>query len=212
MYNNLEQKDSSFLSVSYLPEINNEIDEIREDLFNLSLDLENNPEGFFGLNDNFNFISNYRNTFENSNAETNVNTDKRFIISSGVLSKRKRINISNRKIHDKYSDDNILRKINVHYLNFIISFLNEVLSKCNIDDKFYENGKYKKIINKKNFNSIKNETIAQILVQDANLKFKNKSKNRELLDKIQNYNIEVLNRILSKKYISIFKELYYNNN
>ena len=211
MHKNLEQKESPFLSVSYLPEINKEIDEIIEDLFNLSLDLENNPESFFGLNDSFNFI-NYRNTFEISKAETNENTDKRFIISSEVLSGRKRKNNNNSKIHNKYFDDNILRKINVHYLNFIISFLNEVLSKCNIDDKFYENGKYKKIINKKNFNSIKNETIAQILVQDANLKFKNKSKNRELLDKIQNYNIEVLNRILSKKYISIFKELYYNNN
>ena len=105
------------------------------------------------LFDNMNFTFKNENIFEFSIEETQ---DKNILkneenYSQKKLSGRKRKN-SNKdkgKFHNKSQNDNILRKINVHFLNFIIDFINELLNKCNlksknIDDKFYEiNGKYK---------------------------------------------------------------------
>ena len=214
MNNYFEQNNSAIPFASYLAELNNEFDENSEDLLNFSSGMDINPEGFFGINDSFNFIFNNQNIFI-SKAETNENTNLRsnkFNITTRNLSGRKRNKNSNRKIHDKNFNDNILRKINVNFLNFIISFLNQVLSKYYKNEKFYKiNANYKKKINKKNFNLIKNETIAQILVQENSLKFTNREHNRELLKKIKDDNIEIMNRILSKSYINIFKELYYCN-
>ena len=38
--------------------------------------------------------------------------------------KRKRDNENINKIHSKYDYDNIMRKIQVHYQNFLLSFIN----------------------------------------------------------------------------------------
>ena len=222
MYNSFEQQDFVNPFNINLAEINNEYDNEYDENseYNLSSDFDRsfNPNNFFGHNDCFNFISNNHNTFINSRIETNENTNLRNnIISSRVFSgrKRKKENENSKKIHNKYSEDNILRKINVHFLNFIILFLNEILSKFNIKDKkdkFIDiNGQYKKLINNKNFNTIKNETIAQILSNENNKKYINKYKNRELLNKIQNSNNEILKRTISKSYIYIFQEVYYKN-
>ena len=111
--------------------------------------------------DNMNFFSKNENTFcafELSKDEIKEkNLIKNFNFSQKKLSGRKRKNSFDvkGKFHTKNQNDNILRKINVHFLNFIIDFMNEILNKCyinskNINDKFYEiNGKYKKKINKK---------------------------------------------------------------
>ena len=217
MYSSFEQDSVDLFNIHSI-EINNEYDDNEynenSEYFNRSLDLNLpiDPINFFGHNDCFNFISNNHNTLVNSRIETNENTNLRNNISSRIFSGRKRKNENEGRIHNKYSEDNILRKINVYFLNFIILFLNVVLSKCNINDKFCEiNGQYKKIINKKNFNSTKHETIEQILSQENNKKYKNINKNKELLNRIKNSNNEIFNRIISKSYINIFKEIYYKN-
>ena len=222
MYNSFEQQDFVNPFNINLAEINNEYDNEYDENseYNLSSDFDRsfNPNNFFGHNDCFNFISNNHNTLINSRIETNENTNLRNnIISSRVFSgrKRKKENENSKKIHNKYSEDNILRKINVHFLNFIILFLNEILPKFNIidkKDKFVDiNGQYKKIINKKTFNTIKNETIAQFLSKENNKKHNNKYINRDLLNKIQNSNNEILKRTINKCYIYIFQEVYYKN-
>ena len=48
---------------------------------------------------------------------------------------RKKEKIGNKKIHDKYVVDNLLRKIQVHFLSFIISFLNDILKHLNYKQK-----------------------------------------------------------------------------
>lgn len=71
--------------------------------------------------------------------------------SQKKLSGRKRKNPSEnkRKIHNKYDNDNILRKLNIYFLNFLIGFINKVLLKCNINGKFYDiNGDFKKKLTK----------------------------------------------------------------
>ena len=49
---------------------------------------------------------------------------------------RKRIECQ--KYHDINSTDNIQRKIQVHYLSFIISFLNDILKKLKYKQKFFK--------------------------------------------------------------------------
>ena len=211
------EQNSFFSSNNFLIESDDEFAIIR-DPFNLI-----EPDNSL-LFDNMNCFLKNENTFEFSKdeAQEKEKNDLKNNNSNSLqkkLSGRKRKNSldNNGKFHNKSQNDNILRKINVHFLNFIIDFINEVLCKCdiktkNINDKFYEiNGKYKKIINKTNFNFISNQTISQILTLENNNKYINKNQNRELLDKIKNSNNEILNKILSKKYIDIFKEVFYIN-
>ena len=56
---------------------------------------------------------------------------------------------SSPKIHDKHSMDNLLRKIQVHYLSFIISYINDILKNLNYNEQFLKiDYNYKKTINK----------------------------------------------------------------
>ena len=47
---------------------------------------------------------------------------------------KEKINID--KIHDKNTSDNLLRKIQVHYLSFIINYINEILINLNYKQRF----------------------------------------------------------------------------
>ena len=42
------------------------------------------------------------------------------------------------KYHDKNSSDNLLRKIQVHYISFIISFINEILKNLDYNKRFFK--------------------------------------------------------------------------
>ena len=71
--------------------------------------------------------------------------------------KRKRQLKDGEKIHDKFAADNILRKIHVHFMSFILSVVNELLN--HLEDcpfKFIDiDYKNKKALNKKKFPSLK---------------------------------------------------------
>ena len=63
-----------------------------------------------------------------------------------------------RKIHDKFSADNILRKIQVHFISFIVFFLNDILSSFGIRKKFLKlDYEFKKDVNKQNFAELKSK-------------------------------------------------------
>jgi hypothetical protein len=67
---------------------------------------------------------------------TNVVTNDTSLLGN---KKRGRHSISeneDKKNHDRFSDDNILRKIQVHYLSFIISFINDILKSLGFKEKF----------------------------------------------------------------------------
>ena len=67
-------------------------------------------------------------------------------------------------------------------------------------------------ISKKDFYKIKNETIRSLLNLQNDKKFNNYNRNKQLYDIIfKNSDNKVLNLILNKRYIDIFKEIYYNN-
>ena len=137
----------------------------------------------------------------------------------GKKTKNLSLEKKNKKKHDKYDDDNILRKIYLYSVNFILTiFMNVVVEECHLKKgssyAFVEiNGDYKKQIRKGNFEEYKNKTISDLLNLQNNGKYKNKNRNKELLDNIlkNNKNNAIFNKIINKKYIDIFKEVYFKN-
>lgn len=117
------------------------------------------------------------------------------------------------KIHDKNSCDNILRKIQVHYLTFIVSYLNEILKSLEYPIIFHNlNYKFKSNVKKEFVESLKTKTIGEIIVNDITIKFKtlNKNYNQMLYEKIKDN--EQLKKIFEDNYLKLFKNIYYKNN
>ena len=119
------------------------------------------------------------------------------------------------KCHSKYSYDNIIRKIQVDFQNFLICFINDILMKFGIKKKFlnigYEN---KKLIKKEYVESLKSIEIGQILNQNISTKYRkqfkeDKDKNNKLYLEVIKY--DGIRKILSEKYINIFRNFYYKN-
>ena len=115
-------------------------------------------------------------------------------------------------IHDKFGSDNVLRKIQVHYLSFIKQFSNSILIKFGYDDLFVNvDYKLKKTVNKDYISFIKRLTTGDILCWDISPKFKTKGKdfNKNLfLEVIKN---PIIKEIFKEKYLSLFRNIYYEN-
>ena len=119
---------------------------------------------------------------------------------------------SNNKIHDKSSPDNILRKIQTHYISFIIEFVNCILPYSGYDYKFINiDYNIKRKVNKKFISILKTKKIREILSSDISPKFKNqkKDKNKIILNKV--INNDIINKILSESYLNLFKKVYYED-
>ena len=116
------------------------------------------------------------------------------------------------KKHDKKTPDNILRKVHVHYISFIIGVINELLNYFGFTVKFIDiDYNVKKEINKKKFSLLKNSNIGQILCQKVSPKFwkqskQNLYKNNYTFDKVKAN--KYVNLFLSKNYIALFKDVY----
>ena len=123
--------------------------DIMSELENKSLEksysniIENNHsfnEDFSLLNDSFlfSFPSNELNSkVDNSCSLSKTETEKKKL-TSGRKRKRKHQLIEGVKIHHKNAPDNILRKIQVHYITFIIDTVNELLNKLEYTEKFID--------------------------------------------------------------------------
>ena len=117
------------------------------------------------------------------------------------------------RFHNKNETDNILRKIQVHYLSFIESYLNDILEKFGYEERFQRlDYKFKKDIKKKCVNSLKEKTIGDIISNKISIKYKYKKEdfNEKLCDKLKKEN-KVLNNILSQNYLLPFQKVYYKN-
>ena len=119
-----------------------------------------------------------------------------------------------RKFHLASSIDNILCKIQVHFLNFFISFINDVIK------NHYQNKKlaFKKFnysvknrINKDHMNFLKNSTINDVLIKlDISYKYTkcDKDINKIILSKLEKN--QFFKDFFQMKYLDLFK-YYYNN-
>ena len=143
---------------------------------------------------------------------------KKFIVekeSTKKGSKRGRKNQKNNvngknKTHDKNSSDNLLSKIQNHYLNFIISFMNEIFKFFNIRQQLKGlDHKFKSNVSKKHVEYLKTTNIRDIICHEISTKYKIKRdiNNKSICDKIKN---KVLNTILSENYLKLFRKVYYN--
>ena len=138
------------------------------------------------------------------------------------------------KKHKRSDSDNILTKIQVHFINFLIDLANEALN-VELDSKFlvnlgnnppdfkfnsnpdyfrYINYKYKKKIDYNYMTNIFQSPIKNIIIQNISKKYKT-------LKNFPNYNKQLYDLITEKsnwfkefldtKFIDVFNRYYYNN-
>ena len=125
--------------------------------------------------------------------------------------KRKRDNNREGKCHNKNGYDNILRRIQVDFISFIIFYANAILQAfCNY--KFLKiDNKYTKTVNKSDIQDIKNKKLREILCQNISKKYKNiqnKEFNKLIWGLFIDKNPEI-KEIFSDTYKNLFKNIYY---
>ena len=121
-----------------------------------------------------------------------------------------------KRIHTSTDFDNILRKVQVHFLTFIVHFINDILDVVYPYDKkrrFLNMGYgMKKIVNHNHIQYLKNKKIGEILQFKPSPKYKsysNENINRENYIKICEDN-NFLKNIFDLNYLDFFNQYYYN--
>lgn len=88
-----------------------------------------------------------------------------------VINPKKQLNLN--KIHDKNTIDNVLRKIQVNYISFIVSYINDILTNLNYKERFYKlDYSFKQNINKQFVESLKTKNIGEIICNKISNKYK----------------------------------------
>jgi hypothetical protein len=140
---------------------------------------------------------------------TNVVTNDTSLLRN---KKRGRTSISkneDRKNHDRFSFDNIKRKIQVHYLSFIISFINDILKSLGFREKFYNlSYKFKHVVNKEQLTKLKSSNIGEIVSNKISTKYKRTEENINSYLYKQFETNEVLGKIFGMNYLTFFKVFY----
>jgi hypothetical protein len=119
-----------------------------------------------------------------------------------------------RKTHSNKSFDNLLRKIQVHFLTFLIGFVNDILKKdLNYSHKFsfkQIKTEIKNNVKYENVSNLKEMTVGDILQKDISKKYKryNKCYNREIFEKIKRKS-NWFDELFKMKYLELFN-YYYN--
>lgn len=228
-YNNIYHK------INIINNVNNKIndDNIIIDVKNDNNKIENNnfDEINYGdLNDsNFLKDDNFENTkIMNSNDDRKIlkkifslqlydNNKKLIIKKRGRKSSKKTI----LHVHTASDDDNILRKIQVHFLTFLVSFTNDYIGALfpKTDKKhipFFRHFDYKlkRIINHGSIEKMKSSSIGDILQMQASPKNKTcvNNINQIIYMKLCQQFPELRTIYFNKKFKEFFVEYYYNKN
>ena len=130
----------------------------------------------------------------------------------GRKTKRMKYEEKEKKYHNRESQDNMLRKINGHYISFIIGFVNTILDILEFKEQFkLINYKYKLKINKKYFSYLKNRNIGEILNQDISPKLRNQpiDHNKIIFEKLKDN--PIMKKLFSQNYLYLFKSIYYKS-
>ena len=187
------------------------------------------------FNFNFNIFTNKNKDFSNNMNLSSKNNDSQDIIISKPLFEisseanlekgkkhikrgRKILTVSkNNRVHSASDDDNLLRKIQVHYLTFIINFVNDVI-KTLINNKFpplFKNLDYaiKKTVKHEYVEKLKMKNIGQILQMSVSPKMKIHGDivNKKIYERVCTI-CPFMIYFLQKNYVEFFKDYYFNNN
>ena len=128
--------------------------------------------------------------------------------------KRGRKSMKKKKFHLKSDFDNVLTKIQIHFLNFLINISNDVLkatlTKNNLHFK-HINYNFKKQITYEHFKYLKTVPIKVLLEKDISSKYRKYSKdfNSKILQQVIPSS-KWLEEFFNMKYLSLFR-IYYNN-
>lgn len=141
--------------------------------------------------------------------------DRKLVISN-LNKKRGRKRLKDKKdikTHNNFSSDNILKKIQTHYLSFILFFLNEILMNLGYKFRFFSlDYRFKSNIKKEFLKSLKAKTIGDIICNPISNKYKTLDKNINLKTYQEIKNNEVLKKIFQYNYLQLFQDIYYKNN
>ena len=153
---------------------------------------------------------------DSSNKKENKNKVKFMVNLLKKKKGRKGNEDAKREIHDSKTYDNIIRKIQTHFLNFIISFLDDCIRAFSLNDKEYSFKKFdykeKSDVLSENFNLLKNLSIGDILnSMKVSKKYKicNENWNEENKNNLIKLN-EKFKDIFDINYLELF-HYYYNN-
>ena len=147
--------------------------------------------------------------------------DNENIINDNNLEKKRRgrkpkYQLTKKKVHDAYDYDNILRKIQVHFLTFIIFFCNDLIETFLPNKKELKfknlNYKLKKTVNHSYVENLKKKKIGDILqfeVSSKIRKFKN-SINKEIFKKVCELS-PFLNNFFNMSYLELFNKYYFKS-
>jgi hypothetical protein len=120
---------------------------------------------------------------------------------------------NNGKEHGKYDEDNIVRKIQVSYINFIIDLINEVLKGIGRKDLSLIPLDYlfKRVVNKRQRDFLKSHTVEEVIQSKTSPKYKTKNENvnKEICEKIKKEKIYIMSIILKTNFFFFFDKIYY---
>lgn len=186
---------------------------------NISLEIEpfiNFKDDLFGeaFNNSKNIITSESKYYFNSPFELIKPIEPIELQSYSLYSRKINVTIGEKIKKHKKKDrtDNMLKKVQGHYISFIIKFVNFILDILEYEDKFYKiDYKYITNIKKDYFSFLKKSTILEILNQDVSPRILKhpKDNNKMILEKIRNK--PVVNKLLSQNYIYLFKSIYYKS-
>ena len=164
-----------------------------------------------------------KNLFINNNAvkenlKPNNEDNNNKIFKTMLLKKRgRKQNNRNNKIHTGFDDDNVLRKIQVSFISFIINFVNDIISTFITakDLPLFKSIDYKlkKNVNHEYFKNLKQLKIADILQMRPSPKLKkhNNDINKNIYNQVCQL-IPFMKDFLEFNYINFFKEYFYSYN
>ena len=120
-----------------------------------------------------------------------------------------------KKQHSAFDQDNIIRKIQVHYISFIIDFTNEIIQFIYKNNKamYFKsiNYEFKKTVNHSYIQKLFSKNIGEIVQLRASPKNKkfDENINQIIYDKL--CNIEIFSKLFSMSYLEMFNKFYYQN-
>lgn len=159
---------------------------------------------------------------ESSNNNTLNSTGKKLIFKSISTLKKKRGRLSQnqanpKRMHSSTDFDNICRKMQVHFLNFIVQFTNEIINNLIPNERklhfLYIDYNIKKTVNHNAIMSLKEKKIKDILVLTPSSKYKfrnthnNNNYNEEVYNELNESN-DVMKNIFDMNYIEFFNKYY----
>ena len=163
--------------------------------------------------ENLYFINQYQ--FIDKKNESTLSTDVKLKSDENLLSKKRDNNKKNKrkKEHSKFEKDNVMRKLNIHFISFIVKFVNYNIKRLiSKNHPLFTNLCYdfKKKINNTLFNELKNKSLGEVLRNEGSKKNKRniiyqKDDNEKIFNSVYNTNLKDL---LDTNYIKFFREVY----